>query len=380
MARRAAVAGALGVVMLALAAAAWVVRPDGELPCRVGLNTHLVWTQEAAAERVLRTIRDGGVRWVREELPWRAVEPERGRLDWARTDSLMAAASRSGIDVLGILAYSAPWAASGRDGNGQHPPRDPADYARYAAAVVGRYGRDGTFWRERRELEPRPLRAVEIWNEPWSHATWRPDPDPVAYARLVRAAIPEIRAADSAVEILVAGDLLQVRTDGAIVPWLESLHAADPGLPRLVDAYSVHPYPDPRTRGPYDDRADARWDYRRVELVHELDDSLPIWITEIGWSTAATADSVSEDTQARFVEEAARRALNDWDSFVDCVFIYSFDRDGGDRSDREAHYGLRRADGTTKPAWQALRRLSAEEPIEDLRGRAVPGVEVRTRR
>lgn len=330
---------------------------EREEPARLGLNTHLVWAPPGSVGPVLAEIRGLGVDLVREELPWRLVEPEQGRFDWRQTDALMEAASRRGIDVLGILAYSAPWASSDPEGDDhRYPPRDPADYARYAAAVVGRYGPEGSFWRERGELERRPLRAVELWNEPWAHSTWKPDPDPEAYARLVRAAAEAIRAVEPETTIAIAGDLLQVRTDGAVVGWLDELLQVDPTLPRAVDAYSVHPYPDPRTAGPYDDREDPRWDFRRIELLREIDDSLPVWITEIGWSTADTDDSVSEEVQAEYIEGTIRRAFAEWGDDVERLYVYSFDRDTGDRGDREGNYGLRRADGTLKPAAAQLRR------------------------
>ncbi|HUP33400.1 MAG TPA: hypothetical protein VM184_10240 [Gaiellaceae bacterium] len=347
----AAVAGALVVVLTR----------DGGIDPRLGVNTHLVWEPESEARAGFAAARAGRIEWVREELPWREVEPEAGRWSWERTDGLMAAAAAARVNVLGILAYSAPWASSDPGGDGRYPPADPAAYARYAAEVVERYGPDGGFWEERPDLDPRPLLAVEIWNEPFSHLSWRPEPDPAAYARLARAAAEAIHAVSDEVEILVAGDLLQVRADGAVVPWLVHLREADEGLASLVAAYSVHPYPDPRTLGPYDDRSDPRWDFRRVEVIHDLDPRLPIWITEIGWATARTADSVSEARQAEYVAGAVERALGEWSEYVERIFVYSFDRDGEDAQDREEHYGLRRADGSAKPAWEALQRLDTDE-------------------
>ncbi|HUP33399.1 MAG TPA: Ig-like domain-containing protein [Gaiellaceae bacterium] len=330
---------------------------------RVGLNTHLVWVSQADARAVLAEARAGGVEWVREEFPWGSVEPQRGTFTWGRTDALMAAASQAHVNVLGILAYSAPWASSDPSGNGdsKYPPRDAADYARYAAAVVGRYGPGGSFWASRPDLRPRPLTAVELWNEPFGYWFWKPNPDPARYARLVRAAVAAIRSTAPGVEILVAGDVLQVRTDGQIVDWLRNLRAADPGLNTLVDAYSVHPYPHPRTNGPYADRIDPRWDYRRVSLTRRIDPSLPVWITEVGWSTASTSDSVSETTQASHVRGAVTRALVEWGSYVERIFVYSFDRDSGNAVDREGYYGLRRRDGSAKPAWTELKTLLAGE-------------------
>jgi hypothetical protein len=331
---------------------------------RVGLNTHLVWNSQADARAGYAEAAAGGVGWVREEFPWGVVEPQPGQYAWARTDAMMAAASQAGVNVLGILAYSAPWASSDPSGagNSKYPPRLVSDYARYAAAVVSRYGPNGHFWFSRPDLRARPLTAVQIWNEPWGHWFWKPDPSPAAYAKLARAAAAAIRAVKPATTILVAGDVLQVRTDGAIVDWLRNLRAADPGLNTLVDAYSVHPYPYPRTHGPYVDRADPRWDYRRVTLTRQIDPSLPIWITEVGWSTASTSDSVTEAAQASYVRDAVVRAIGEWGSYVQRVFLYSFDRDSANLADREGHYGLLRQDGTAKPSWTALKALLGGSP------------------
>jgi hypothetical protein len=352
---------AAAAVVLALGAAG--ATTSTSYSGRVGLNTHLVWVSQSDAYSALSQARAGGVDWVREEFPWRVLEPQRGSFAWGRSDALMAAASRAGVNVLGILAYSAPWASSDPSGagNSKYPPREASDYARYAAAVVARYGPGGAFWSAHPELAPRPLTAVQIWNEPYGYWFWKPNPSPAAYAKLARAAATAIGAANPNVTILVAGDVLQVRTDGTVVDWLKKLRAADPGLNTLVDAYSVHPYPDPRTAGPYADRSDPRWDFRRVTLTHEIDPSLPIWITEVGWSTADTSDSVSEATQASHVRGAVVRAIGDWGSYVRRIFLYSFDRDSGDRSDREGHYGFLRADGSAKPAWDAVRALLAAD-------------------
>ena len=335
---------------------------------RVGLNTHLVWVSQSDARAAYAEAASGGVGWVREEFPWGVVEPQAGTYAWARTDPMMAAASLAGVNVLGILGYSAPWASSDPSGAGgsKYPPRLASDYARYAAAVVSRYGPGGQFWASRPDLPARPLTAVQIWNEPWGHWFWKPNPSPTAYAHLARTAAAAIRAAKPATTILIAGDVLQVRTDGAIVDWLRNLRAADPGLNTLVDAYSVHPYPYPRTHGPYFERSDPRWDYRRVTLTRQIDSSLPIWITEVGWSTASTSDSVTEAAQAAYVRDAVVRAIGEWGDYVQRVFLYSFDRDSTNLADREGHYGLRRHDGTAKPSWTALKTLlggSAAAPV-----------------
>jgi hypothetical protein len=320
---------------------------------RIGISTHLQWSGEPIAPQVA-ALREGGVRWIREDFQWAAIEPERGRFVWRGTDALMAAAAEEEVDVLAILAYSAPWAATA----GEHsPPRDFSDYARFARAVVRRYGEDGTFW-EGREVV-RPLRAVELWNEPWGHFFWEPDPDPAAYARLALRAASAVRTEAPEVDILVPADLLQVRTDGSITPWFEALLDAGDELPRMVDGWTVHPYPAPRDTSPADARTDPRFAYGRVELVREIairrGFERPIWITELGWSTAPDhEEAVDEREQGRFVAQALDRALGEWGDFVERIFIYSWDRSRGDPDDLEAHFGVRREDGSFKPAWREI--------------------------
>ena len=42
------------------------------------------------------------------------------------------------------------------------------------------------------------------------------------------------------------------------------------------------------------------------------------------------------------------------------TFIYTWDRSSQDSADREGGYGLRRPDGSTKPAWQAMADAAKE--------------------
>ena len=166
----------------------------------------------------------------------------------------------------------------------------------------------------------RPLKAVELWNEPWGHFFWRPEPDPAAYARLARPAAEAVRDAGAGVEVLVSADLRQVRADGAVRPWFAALLDADPGLPALVDGWSVHPYPEPRDQGPGAGPASSPYAFARVEQIRALarrrGAMRPIWITELGWSTSSGPGGVSEARQAAYLGAALDRALGPWRDFV----------------------------------------------------------------
>jgi len=358
----------VGIALAALAAlttALVAVMLGGDAPGRgdrIGLSTHLTSGSDAIGPE-LAAIGDAGIGWIREDFTWARIEPERGTRDWQRTDELMRAAAAAGVDVLAILDYSAPWATSDSGGDLEAPPRDDADFARYARAVVDRYGQGGAFWRGADRV--RPLKAVEIWNEPWGYFFWRPDPDPARYAGLARAAATAVRDAGRDVAVLVPADPLQVRTDGSVQPWFSALLDADPDLPELVDGWSVHPYPSPRAAGP-DEPGDPRFSVRRVEEVQALAErrgvERPIWITEIGWTTAeGSEDGVTEATQAAYLDRTVALADGPWRDFVARTFVYTWSRSTGAPGDVEGNFGLRRADGSMKPAWRVVRQHALRE-------------------
>jgi hypothetical protein len=331
---------------------------------RVGMNSHMVWYDLATIEATYQSQIQGGVTHTREDFLWEFIEPTNGQFNWTRTDTLMTAASHTGMEVYAILAYSALWASS-RNGQAHAYPASNVEYAEYAAAVTRRYGLGGTFWSSHPELEPQPVRAVEIWNEPSGYWFNEPGPDPARYASLALAASEAIHRIDPAMTVLIDGTLVQVRRDGAIRNWIQEVLAAEPRLHPHIGAFSSHPYPYPQDRGPYAQGNDARWDFSQVALIRQVTSDAgvarPIWITEVGWSTATAAPgTVSEAAQAQFLVQAVERALTEYGSFVPRIYLYSFDRDSNDQTDREGFFGVRHRDGTPKPAWTALRALLAQ--------------------
>jgi polysaccharide biosynthesis protein PslG len=308
---------------------------------RVGLSSHLFWDSKGEVERELHRVSRGGIRWIREDFSWAQLEPRNDVFEWSRADTLMHGAEREGINVLAILDYSADWAASGPELT--YPPGNPPEYAEYARAVVARYP---------------GIKAVEIWNEPNGWWAWRPDPDPAAYARLARLAATAVKSVRPDIQVLICGDALQQRSDGSTPEWLRAVLTAEPSLREVVDGYSVHPYPSPRHLGPEADAAAPQLSFGRVATTHAIDSSRPIWITEIGWSTAnAAPGGVSEERQGQHIQDALKRALGDWRTFVARTFVYSWDRSSGKAWDLEGNFGLRRQDGSSKPGWEALQNL-----------------------
>jgi hypothetical protein len=109
---------------------------------------------------------------------------------------------------------------------------------------------------------------------------------------------------------------------------------------------------------------------------------LPVWITEVGAPTdgpgaasngepstiTATTTHVTEVRQAQIAVDAVRTAAAD--PGVSALMWYS-DRDlSNDRSSNENFYGLRRADGTAKPAFALLHDAIAALAVNSTNGRS----------
>ena len=80
----------------------------------------------------------------------------------------------------------------------------------YLAALVERYGPEGTFWTDHPELPKHPLREWQIWNEPHLPAYWdAPEKGPYGYARsyplLLRSSYNIVKSLDPGAKIVLAG-------------------------------------------------------------------------------------------------------------------------------------------------------------------------------
>jgi hypothetical protein len=320
--------------------------PDSSDGDRVGISASTVWLQPSEGYRYLASARAAGLTWIREDFAWSAIEPTRGHFSWRRTDALMRNASKLQLNVLAVAAYAPSW-ASGYRGSDKYPPVNAADYAAFVSAVTNRYAAGGVFWRSNRRLVPRPLTAIELWNEPWLRDFWQPRPDPAAYARLVWGAAVALKRMHPGMTILASADVVP---DG----WFEQLLSADPSLWRspLIGGWSVHLYC--QALSPWDATSPPRGRFDRLLLTRSLAQRAgadkPIWITEFGWTTDPDRpDAVSEQLQAQYERNALVRAMTEWRSFVPHSFVFTWAKPSA--SDE---YNLLRPDGSVRPAWNAI--------------------------
>lgn len=217
---------------------------------------------------------DAGAEFVVVVFSWRDIEPTPGYLYWERPDAALRAAEFYGLDVVARLDRPPTWAEDDADPT----PWDLTAYARFVEQVVARYGHR--------------LAGVIIWNEPNLALEWAAlPPDPEAYAAMLAAVYPVVKARQAALPVAAAG-LAPTLGDGVLarndLEYLQQLYAAGGGA--YFDVLAAHPYGFGQP--PEEDPAPDRLNARRLELLREImvihgDAAKPVWITEAGWRTWA---------------------------------------------------------------------------------------------
>jgi hypothetical protein len=299
-----------------------------------GVNAQFLFTSLLAPAwpRHLEAMRKDGIRVVRYDALWEHAEPSppvggTHRYDWVRFDLVAAALARARLRWEPIIDYSAPWAGVVK-GARTSAPRSQRDFAAYARAFAERYGKGGEFWRAHPELPSLPVKTYEIWNEP--NYLWQPRPDPAAYADLYLSSRRAILSADSDAQVIVGG----LTTRGT--RFLRSMYKVRPQLRGQVDAVGFHPYGFPR------DPVEAV--LHRVGTLRRVLDSVgertvPIEITEIGWTTSGAYGAISDRQRAANFRRLLER-LTHSRCRVRRVIAHTWMTAEGDPRDREQWFGL----------------------------------------
>ncbi|GAA4852796.1 hypothetical protein GCM10023235_32460 [Kitasatospora terrestris] len=333
---------------------------------RLGLayGDTLTWKSDHALASALDDATALGTKWIRVDLSWNNIQPDNPKnFNWQRFDRVLKAAQQRGLEVLPTISYTPKWA---RKSNcpGDDPscaPAKPEDFANFAKDAAKRYA-------------PMGVHTWEIWNEP-NIPFWAPKPDAAAYTNLLKLTTKAMRAADPKAYLLMGG-LAAVGTDPAkgFVSHTEFLDQVSKlGANKLVDAIAYHPYTYPHLPSAKTDFGTAfeQISSSKDNLVAVLDKygtpDLPIWLTETGAATngpGAAADAntipdgathVTEDFQAAIAADTVPAAAAN--KHVGAVFWFAHQDTGTakDKQRRSMFYGLRRYDGTAKPAFNALR-------------------------
>jgi hypothetical protein len=302
------------------------------------------WDQMAAS----------GVETVRTVFDWGEAQPSgRGSdFDFERTDGVVRRAALRNMDVLPVVFYTPRWARAYRN-RFTSPPKSRSDYVTYLAALVERYGPEGTFWTEHPELPKHPLREWQIWNEPHLPAYWdAPEKGPYGYTRayplLLRASYNIVKSLDPGAKIVLGGITQRA--------WEEIEVLYQRGIKRYFDVAALQIFPQTVRRSV------KATELFRDAMKRRRDGRKPIYLTEITWpASKGKTDPIkyqAQDTPRGMAAKLShmyakmvgrRRALG-----VGKVFWYTWSSQY-DRGGSNFHYtGLVRYDNNVFTAQPAL--------------------------
>ncbi len=159
-----------------------------------------------------------GTHWVRLFATWPDLEPTPGSFSpfWLNYYEETLRSLPAGTKVLLDVVNTPSWETG--SSNEHTPPVDPQAFAAFVGAIAQRYGTK--------------VSAYEIWNEEDSASWWAGGPDPTAYAQLLKAVYPAIKAANPSATVVLGG------LTGNDYEFLEGVYQA--GGKGSFDAVGVH--------------------------------------------------------------------------------------------------------------------------------------------
>jgi polysaccharide biosynthesis protein PslG len=304
----------------------------------------------------------GGVGSVRFLLYWGNTEPAPADYKWAATDDLVGRIASRGMQPLPFIFGSPPWVT----GNESRPPIDNAHdldaWKAFLAAAVARYGPGGDYWAGPYQAaygagaSVVPIVIWQPWNEPNLKHYFLPRPSPRRFATLLRISADAIRSEEPEATIVLPG------MPGFAHPYawdfLRRLYRIK-GSKGDFDAVALHPY----ARNMHQIKVAIR--RMRQVMKARGDRRTPLWITEMGWGSAAPdgAFNVGLRGQKRMLKRSFRLILHRRKLWrIQRVYWFDWRDPAGPSGPVTCSFcisaGLFKHDRTAKPAWQAYKRFA----------------------
>jgi hypothetical protein len=238
---------------------------------------------DATLDAQMALMAQSGVESVRTLFNWASANPAPGVYSFAASDRIVRAAAAHGLQVLPIVLYTPAWASTNPSDPVLYAPKDPNTYAQYMTALIGRYGPAGSFWAENPALPRVPIRAWQIWNEPAADFFWKSQPFQNTYPALLKAAYKAVHAADRNAQVVLGG--LAGLASGS-TPWGQIKALYRHGAGNAFDVVAVHPFSNDASPSKSVTRVLKIVKLVRDEMRRHRDAKVPIWLTELSWSSA----------------------------------------------------------------------------------------------
>lgn len=315
--------------------------------------------------------------WVKQQVAWELVEPQRGQFDWSILDLVMGSAERFGIKMMLSIVAAPEWAReSGVDLSRHGPPANNQDFVNFVLEILKRY--------------PGQVHAIEVWNEQNLDREWTSTRGLKAenYVALFRDTVQAVKAVDPGV-IMISGALSPTGINDGVGAWddftyMEQLITA--GLLNYADCIGAHhngynigpsirwnEVPDDPSaifRGPFDN-AHHSWSFRSTlegyaTRIQNAGKETPLCVTEFGWAVSEDlsgfppgfefAQDNTLEEQSIFFPEALGN-MEQW-GFVWLAFIWNFNyapQAGWNPDNDNVPYSLIGPEFSFRPAYDAIR-------------------------
>lgn len=161
---------------------------------------------------------------------------------------------------------------------------------------------------------PTKNRYIVVFNETNRGDEWGGTPDAVSYANILDTAVSVFKSRDPRFFIIMGGldnaaaDVNQTSVNQ--LTYLKEMNSADPGIFDKVDGISAHSYPNPAfaSSPTYNAPNGINSFTYELNLIKQFTQkSLPVFITETGWST----DKIPQSTQVDYYKQAFGTIWND---------------------------------------------------------------------
>ncbi|MGH2591286.1 MAG: glycosyl hydrolase [Actinomycetota bacterium] len=360
-----------GTRFIAVAAAIGAVLVPASPAAAVGRDFFGVVPANTPTAEEFDTMDEARVGTYRFQLDWSNVQPtEGGPYDWSAIDERVGTAAANGIESLPFFYGSPGYAA---DSN-REPPLGSAEakqgWKEFVAAAVERYGRGGEYWTnpalfaaQHPGAEPRPIRAVQIWNEQNSPSYYHPKPSVKEYAELLKISDEAVESANGGTDIVLGGMFGTPSRNKGIFSWkfLKRLYKNN-GAKQHIDAVALHPY-SPNLAG-----IKIQVELAREKIKKAGGGKPPLWITELGWGSAGTNghDLIkSPQGQRKMLQKSFNLLLDKKGKWKVRRLLWFSWRDPADGHDPVgvictwcASAGLLEQDGTPKPSFDRFKRFT----------------------
>jgi hypothetical protein len=341
---------------LALPATASAAPPRGF----VGLSADDMYGKPGAyRDKALTQQRKAGVQLVRVAFDWSLMQfapgPIGTNVDWSFYDRYVLDAAKHKMSLLPVL-IKAPDFYSVKPGTRfAFQPRNNDDMARWAMALVDRYGPNGTLWQSNPGVTARPIRSWQIWNEPHLKQYWYPRPKAGQYRRMLKTVGSAIKSRDPKAEIVTAG-LSDSRLSGAIrlKPYLKALYKG--GGSSAFNTLAINSYAVTPTY------VAKLLNSTRKLMNRSGGRSDKIWISEVGWCDKGVKSRfcVGTKRQTKYTRDAISLIKKKRRAWKLRGFVWYSWRDGKPYIKGKDfwgnHTGLLTIKGRKKPAFKAFTR------------------------